>query len=132
MLRLLFSISVLALTAVQASSERPDPGLTRLAREAAEAQKTGICNVHRIAMQKKSVPIIFADFHPHYFHSAYWYDMQRHFPNALEYVQIPGAIQKPQGKRLPHYVCRECKRVQIEWALKHPNDQCIDDVAAHR
>jgi hypothetical protein len=83
-------------------------------------------------MQKKMVPIVFADFPSGYFKSAYWHAMQREFPNAHECVQIPGAIHKPQGKKLPHYVCPECKLAEGQWALKHPNDEYARDVLAHR
>jgi hypothetical protein len=132
MSRLLFCVSILALMCAHAS-ERPDPELMRLGQEAASAQRTGICNIHRIRMQRKMVSFVFEDFPPGYFQSAYWYEMQRAFPNASESVQIPGVIHKPaKPKKVPRYVCPECKRTEMEWALKHPNDKYARNVSAHR
>jgi len=92
----------------------------RLARAAIRAQETGICNVHHIRMQKKSVSI-------HWglvtFEEPYYSAELRGFPNAREYVNGGCEFDEREDKK-PHwrYVCPECQRVEVAWARAHRSE----------
>jgi hypothetical protein len=102
----------------------------RLYREYWRAQKTGICNIHRIRMQNKLVPIRFGYFA---FDASYDSAEIQKFPNAQEYI-LGGCVvdEKRVGKRVPIYICPECKRAQKEWEARHDHKPDSPLVGVHK
>ncbi len=89
----------------------------RLYRAYWDAQKTGICNVHHIAMEKKRVPIAWGlfDYDP-----AYSSAEIRHFPNAREYIMGGCEVdEKRADERVSIYVCPVCQRAKADWLAHH-------------
>jgi hypothetical protein len=103
----------------------------KLARAAIQAQKTGICNLHHLKMERKRAPV-------HYgllvFDDPYYLAELGYFPNAREYVN--GGCVLPSldvaKKRSWRYVCPECKRARKQWALAHPKSEWSKDILANR
>ena len=107
-----------------------DAQRSRLARAAIAARKSGICNVHRVKMLEKQVPIRFGliDFtDPYYSH-----EISR-FPHTHEYVN-GGCEFDPVAEKRPHrtLVCPECKRAERRWALAHPKHEIAKDILAQQ
>ena len=102
----------------------------RLVRDAIRAQRTGICNIHHIRMQKKRLPLYFGLL---VFDDPYYSAELVYFPNAREHVN-GGCQIDPVWQKQPHfrYVCSECKRAQREWAIAHPKSDWSKDVLAKR
>ena len=102
----------------------------RLLRGAIDAQRTGICNIHHIRMQKKQVPIYFglAMSNDPYYSAELVY-----FPNAQEHVE-GGCEYDPVRAKQRHYifVCPQCKRAQRQWAIAHPRDLRAKEILAQR
>jgi hypothetical protein len=95
----------------------------RLAAAANESQKTGICNIHHIRMQRKLVPVEFGHLPLDFFYSQFHDATLREFPNAREYALRIGLGSQRTTEKVPRYVCPLCRRAQREWLLKHPNDE---------
>jgi len=74
-----------------------------------EAQKTGICEVHKIKMLKQAVPIHWGvAIPPGPGEPSYQYRMQ-HFPNYIEFIE--GGCAKIPGKTSQStFICSECKK----------------------
>jgi hypothetical protein len=109
--------ALMMVAAVAASSPLSSAEADRLATEALHAQDTGVCNIHHIRMQKKTVPIhwgLVVIEEPHY--SA----QLSQFPHAREYVN-GGCEYDAKENKAKHwrYVCPACKRAEWQWALKH-------------
>ncbi|HEY2711361.1 MAG TPA: hypothetical protein VGI60_02515 [Chthoniobacterales bacterium] len=85
------------------------------------AQKTGVCNIHKVPMKKKLVPIVWGlmniDIGP------LLSTQIRFFPHARDYVN-GGCEIDPARKntKVPIYICPECQRAQLEWINAHPQD----------
>jgi len=111
----------------------PTPEETqRLAKAANDSQRTGICNIHHIRMQRKLVPIQFGHVPIDYFYSDYFYALLREFPNAREYALEIGLGSQRTRRKALRYVCPECKRAAREWVHKHPNDEWAKSLAQLR
>ena len=103
----------------------------KLTRAAIAAQKTGICNLHHVKMERKRVPV-------HYgllvFDDPYYLAELCYFPNARDYVN--GGCVLPSldiaKEREWRYVCPGCKRAQKQWALAHPKSEWSKDILANR
>jgi hypothetical protein len=93
----------------------------RLYRAQWDAQKTGICNVHHIAMEKKRVRIAWGLFD---YDRVYSSAEIRHFPNAQEYI-MGGCVvdEKKAGERVSIYVCPACQRAKADWLAHHRKPQ---------
>ena len=92
----------------------------RLVEAHFRAQKTGVCNIHHIRMQKKLVPIHWGYIE---YHSVYSAAEIRDFPNAWEYVNGGRVVdEKKLGQLVPRYVCPECKKAEQRWARRHSNN----------
>ena len=102
-----------------------------LARAAIKAQKTGICNIHHLKMQKERVPV-------HYgllvFEDPYYLAQLCYFPNAREYVN--GGCVLPSTdvdkERRSRFVCPECKQARRKWALAHPKSEWSKEILAKK
>jgi hypothetical protein len=97
--------------------------IDRLARASIESQKSGICNVHQVRMQRKLVPVEFSHLPTAYFSSEYDNARLREFPNAREYALTPNPGPQARREKTRRYVCSACKRAEREWMLKHPHDE---------
>ena len=95
----------------------------RLARASIESQKTGICNIHHIRMQRKLVPVEFGHLPLEYYSSAYHDARLREFPNAREYALEIGLGSQHTNRKVWRYVCPECKRAEREYTRTHPHDE---------
>jgi hypothetical protein len=102
----------------------------RLARAAIAARKSGICNVHRVKMLKRQVPVHFGlldSTDPYYSHEV------SRFPHAKEYVNGGCEGDPVAEKRLhPTFVCLECKRAERQWALSHPKHEVAKEILARQ
>jgi hypothetical protein len=102
----------------------------RLVRASIRAQRTGVCNIHHIRMEKKRVPMYFGLL---VFEDPYYSAQLAYFPNAREYVnggcEVDPVLQKQAHFR---YVCPECKRAQRQWAIAHPKSDWSRDILAKR
>jgi hypothetical protein len=92
-------------------------GCTLQEPNAVEAQQTGFCNVHHIAMERRVAKVSFGlnaiDGKTRIY-------IARHFPNANE-CWNGGCSPDAKIAREKHfvYVCPACKRAEREWELKH-------------
>lgn len=79
-----------------------------------EAQKTGICEVHKIKMDSKSVPIHWGEAVPPAPGAlSYLYRME-HFPNYLTVIE--GGCVKISGKDSETtFICPRCKAEALAW-----------------
>jgi len=104
--------ALLACAALQAGSPGFDWKQTAKAHE--EAQKTGICEIHKIQMSAESVPIRWGeDVSPGPGEPKYQYRMQ-HFPNYVTVIE-GGCCRIPGKKSEMIFVCPRCKADAIAW-----------------
>ena len=106
-----------------ASTSPSQSEVEQLAKAANQSQKTGICNIHHIHMQRKLVPVEFGHLPVDFFYSDFHYARLREFPNAREYVLLIGLSSERTTEKRPRYVCPACKAAQREWLRKHPDDE---------
>ena len=103
----------------------------KLTQTAISAQKTGVCNLHHIKMEKRLVPV-------HYgllvFDDPYYLAELCYFPNTREYVN--GGCELPaldvQKERQLRFVCPACKQARRQWARGHPKSEWSKDILAGR
>ncbi len=97
-----------------------DAELDRMVAAGKEADRTGICEIHHVAMERRVAKVMFG--YP-YMDDRHFAVFNRHFPHTSD--QWHGdCVPDPKIAREKHYVyiCPECKRAQRSWALNHPND----------
>ena len=83
-----------------------------------QARKGGVCEIHHIPMEKKVVQVSYG--YPMR-DDKYVAAMARGFPNAEE--DVNGGCDPSDGPRKASvFVCPECTRAQLQWALKHPKN----------
>ena len=81
------------------------------------AQKTGICTVHHIQMERHEVAVSYGL--PMYDDA--WVKASRQFPFAKAHVS--GGCEVPvRPERASVYVCPRCRVLQRQWALRHPEN----------
>ena len=85
-----------------------------IAKAHQEAQKTGICEVHKIQMVKKAVPIHWGEaIPPSPGEPSYQYRMQ-HFPNYIEVIE-GGCVKIPGKNSQSTFICSKCKEEAMSW-----------------
>ena len=104
------ALTLLLIVAVTASASDDRVWLSRHR----EAQKTGVCERHHVAMKRKVVTVEFGD---PYDDNEYNAAMIRDFPNASE--EVNGGCTPDGPGKASIYVCPACKRAQHQWAITH-------------
>ena len=97
---------------------------------AIKAQRTGICNIHHVAMKKMLVPISWGlvEFSIGPLPST----EIRFFPHAREYVNGGCEIDPARlNAKVSTYVCPECQRAEWQWIKAHPKDPWSRDRMKH-
>jgi hypothetical protein len=118
------AVIMLSASASQQDDDRLSAEMSRLGRAKRQAQKAGICNIHHVRMQRKLVPIDAWCASADSFSTPWYYASMRSFPHAAEYVWMPGYdIERAQHERRWKYICPECKRAELRWAMQHPKDE---------
>lgn len=85
-----------------------------IAKAHQEAQKTGICEVHKIRMVKEAVRIRWGEaIPPKPGEPSYQYQMQ-HFPNYIEVIE-GGCVKIPGKKSEATFICSKCKEEALAW-----------------
>jgi hypothetical protein len=78
------------------------------------AQKTGICSVHHIRMERHEVAVSYGL----EIYDDAWGKASRQFPFANAHVS--GGCEVPAHReRASVYVCPRCRVLQRQWALRH-------------
>ena len=115
-MRVLMAFLIALPLAVRASEPDPIEWYSRGVLDN-NAKTNGICAVHHVRMERRSVPVAFGLPGGG---QEYSEAMQRDFPYSLAYV--PGGCvthAKFLHAQFPWYVCPECKRAERQWAEKH-------------
>ncbi|CAN5909703.1 hypothetical protein BH11VER1_BH11VER1_09700 [soil metagenome] len=106
------AISLLACVAV--SADHPSFDLKQAAKAHEEAQKTGLCEVHKIKMNSEAVPIRWGNaVRPGPDEATYEYLMQ-HFPNYVEIIE-GGCVKMPGVNSRMTLICSRCKDEAKAW-----------------
>jgi hypothetical protein len=112
---------LLSLPLVGCATGPNDAEVETLAAAANQSSKTGICNIHHVRMHKVLVRVEYAHLPLEYYSSAYSHARLQNFPHAREYALSLNPAD--EGKKVPAFVCPQCKQALHEWLAKHPNDE---------
>ena len=85
------------------------------------AQKSGICNIHKVPMKKTLVPISWGL--PDTSVGPLPSTEIRFFPHARDYVNGGCEVDPArENAKVPIYICPECEHAQWRWIKAHPRD----------
>lgn len=91
--------------------------MLKAAKAHQEAQKTGICEVHKTKMTTEAVPIHWGEaVPPAPGDPPYLYRMQ-HFPNYVTMIE-GGCVKIPGKKAEAIFICSKCKEEATEWGKR--------------
>lgn len=95
-------------------ADNPSFDWQQIAKAHEEAQKTGICEIHKIKMIAEAVPIRWGEaVPPAPGEPSYQYRMQ-HFPNYIKVIE-GGCIKIPGKNSKMTFICSRCKEEAIAW-----------------
>ena len=105
------------LTCAELRAESPSFDWKLVAKAHAEAQKNGICEIHKVKMTAEAVPIHWGEaVPPAPGGPTYQYRME-HFPNYLTVIE-GGCCKIPGKKSEMMFICPRCKEDAIAWKRK--------------
>jgi hypothetical protein len=105
------------LTCAELRAESPSFDWKQVAKAHAEAQKSGICEIHKVKMTPEAVPIHWGEaVPPAPGEPTYQYRME-HFPNYLTVIE-GGCCKVPGKKSEMMFICPRCKEDAIAWKRK--------------
>jgi len=105
------------LTCAELRAESPSFDWKQVAKAHAEAQKSGICEIHKVKMTPEAVPMHWGEaVPPAPGEPTYQYRME-HFPNYLTVIE-GGCCKVPGKKSEMMFICPRCKEDAIAWKRK--------------
>ena len=105
-------ITLLGCAAVSGDDDRA--WMAEAARAHQEAQKTGICEVHKVKMTFKAVPIRWGEAVPPGPGEPSYQDRMQHFPNYITVIE-GGCVKIPGRESRATFICSRCKDAAMAW-----------------